>query len=234
MYKKILIFSFFISGIFGLDDRQKLSEALGHLIGKNFEALGLSVDINAFVKGIEDESAGKSSPLSEEKCFEAITFHQQEKLLEQSNKNLQDAINFLNENKNKTGIISLEEGNLQYKTLREGSGQLVQSYNSPLIRCKGQFLNGESFQSDSEEELLSLDEAIPGLSKGIVGMKEGEIRKLYIHPHLGYPNTHYVPANTLLIFEIELIRAEAAAERLTTFGQETIPFLKEPSFFNNP
>ena len=40
---------------------------------------------------------------------------------------------------------------------------------------------------------IPLDQTIPGFSKGIVGMKEGEKRRLFVHPDLGYGTTGQLP-----------------------------------------
>lgn len=226
MYKKILIFSLFISGIFAVDDKKKISEALGHMIGKNLESLEWPVDFTALVKGIEDEAAGRSSPLSDEECVQALTNFCQEKLKEKAVENLEKATDFLNNNKCQEGIVCLAEGQLQYKVLKEGTGQSVQAYNSPLVRCKGYFLGGEFFESGYEPQVISLEDAIPGLSQGIVGMCEEEVRTLYIHPKLGYENQQHLNPNSLLIFEIEIIKADASSETHTASDREMIPFLK--------
>ena len=49
---------------------------------------------------------------------------------------------------------------------------------------------------------------IRGWDKGVVGMKEGGIRKLTIPPDVGYGDkaTGTIPANSTLIFEVELIK----------------------------
>ena len=52
-----------------------------------------------------------------------------------------------------------------------------------------------------------LDETIIGFQKGTEKMKEGEKRRLYIHPELAYGNQDLTKPNGLLILEIELVKA---------------------------
>lgn len=61
-------------------DVAKVSEAMGHIIGKNLESLGLDFDMDAIVKGLKEESEGKSSPLNEDECVQAIVQLQEEKI----------------------------------------------------------------------------------------------------------------------------------------------------------
>ena len=194
------------------EDIAQLSEAMGHLIGKNLQSMGLPIDINALVRGMKDGCEGKESPLSEDECIEALATLQEETLSEQSAQNLYEANEFLAQNLKQEGIISLENGKVQYQIVKSGSGRVVQSYNSPLIRYKGRYLDGQAFGASSGDEVVSLDETIEGFSKGIIGMKEGEMRTLYIHPDLGYGPHGLSMPNALLVFEVELIQADASAE----------------------
>lgn len=61
-------------------DVAKISEAMGHIIGKNLEQLGVDFDLEAIVKGLKEESEGKSSPLNEDECVQAIATLQEEKV----------------------------------------------------------------------------------------------------------------------------------------------------------
>lgn len=61
-------------------DVAKVSEAMGHMIGKNLEELGLDFDLDAIVKGLREESEGISSPLNEDECVQAIAVLQEEKM----------------------------------------------------------------------------------------------------------------------------------------------------------
>ncbi len=68
-----------------------LSEAMGHLIGKNLDALGLDFDLDAIVKGLKEEAEGKASPLNEEECVQAIAFLQEEKIIQTAEQALDQA-----------------------------------------------------------------------------------------------------------------------------------------------
>lgn len=58
----------------------KISEAMGHMIGKNLDSLGLDFDLDAIVRGIKEESEGITSPMNEDECIQAIAVLQDEKM----------------------------------------------------------------------------------------------------------------------------------------------------------
>ena len=190
-------------------DLNKLSEAFGHMIGQNLESLGFNFDMDKVLTGLKDAIAGKTSPLSESETVEAITQLQEEQFQKQSLDNLSNAEDFLTKNAQKTNVVQVEEGKLQYVVQHEGTGAEVQPHFSPLIRYVGRFIDGKEFGSSQEDEVISLDETIPGFSKGLLGMKEGEKRTLYIHPELGYGVSGFLPPNSLLVFDIEIVKANA-------------------------
>lgn len=188
-------------------DIVKVSEAFGHLIAKNIESLGLNFDTSLIIRGIQDSLAGKPSPLSESECIQAITQIQEEAFQKQAKENLAKADEFLIKNASQIAVRELEKGKLQYKIEKEGHGEIVKEDYSPTIRYVGKFLDGTVFGASKDDEVISLKETISGFAKGIVGMKEGEKRTLYIHPDLAYGANGYLPPNSMLTFEIELIRA---------------------------
>lgn len=58
----------------------KISEAMGHMIWKNLDTLGLDFDLDAIVRGLKEESEGKISPLNEDECVQAIATLQEKKI----------------------------------------------------------------------------------------------------------------------------------------------------------
>ena len=187
------------------------------MIGKNLQSLKVPLDMEAIAKGLQDEAAGLSSPINEEDCLLNLVKLQEEK-------NLKDAITFLEANQKRKGIILLQDGKLQIEIVRKGEGQIVQSYNSPLVRLKKE--NNDS-KPDFKEEILALDEAIPGLRDGIVGMREGEIRKLYIHPELGNGKAGFDPPNSLLMVEVEVIEADASSDAHAASNIDSLPIFRD-------
>lgn len=188
-------------------DIKKISCTFGHLIGKNLEVLGVELDIEHLIEGLKDSFAGKKPPMSESECTQIIAKIQENILAKKAEANLKIAEDFLSSNKNREGVRELENGKLQFKIEKEGTGAVIEEHFSPTIRYTGKFLDGKILGSSQEDQVICLDETIPGLSKGILGMKEGELRTLYIHPDLAYGTTGYIPPNSLLTFEVQLIKA---------------------------
>ena len=192
-------------------DIAKVSEAFGHLFGKNLQNIGVKFDIAQIIKGLQDCAEGKDSPMTEMECIQAVTAVQEKAFKEQATENLKKAEAFLQDNAKIKGVVSLENGKVQYRIEQEGKGTAIEAHFSPLVKLTGKFLDGSLFNTSKEEERVYLEELIPGLRSGLVGMKEGERRTVYIHPELAYGTSGYFPPNTLLTFEIECMQANGAA-----------------------
>lgn len=204
-------------------DIKKISEAFGHILGKNLETIGVQFDVTQIVKGLQDSLAGKNPPMTESECIQAITTAQELVFKAQCTKNLSQAETFLANNSKTTGVISLEEGKVQYKVTEPGKGDSVDANSSPLIKYCGKYLDGAVFGASKEEESISLDEIIPGLKTGLIGMREGEKRTIYIHPALAYGTTGLLPPNSLLTFEIEVVKANSPLITETQDAQNPQP-----------
>lgn len=193
-------------------DMQKLSEAFGHFIGKNLKSPGLSFDLDSIIKGIREGAAGQPSPLTEKEYEKMMLAVQEKAFKEMSNTNLKSANDFMEKNKNESGIVELVPGKLQYQVLKEGTGEQVEPHASPKIHYTGKYQDGTVFGSSEEMSgpiTIPLDQTVPGFSKGIAGMKEGEKRRLFVHPDMGYGTSGQLPPNELLIFDVEVVKAKS-------------------------
>lgn len=195
-------------------DVSQISEAFGHLIGKNLDTPGFSFDIEGIVRGMRSAASGEESPMSEEQYSRAIAQIQEKAFAETAATNLDDAEAFLEENAHHNGIVQLEEGKLQFRIDQKGKGAAVAADATPVIHYTGKYIDGSIFgtSADGEPIPLPLDQTIPGFSRGIVGMKEGEKRTLFIHPELGYGTSGHLAPNSLLVFEVEIIEAQQTLE----------------------
>lgn len=194
----------------------ELSETLGHLIVRHLvTANGFTFSFDKIIKGMRDEKEGKAAPLSEEQYEQMISLMQEKLFEEAAIKNLSQANLFLEENRTLEKVISLEE-KLQYKVEELGQGDLVVTASStPLIHYEGKLLDGTLFASSHANNApiaLPMGQTIEGFHKGLVGMKEGEKRTLYIHPDLAYGVEGHLPPNSLLIFEVSIVKVDTKEE----------------------
>jgi peptidylprolyl isomerase len=193
-------------------DFSRVSKAFGHIIAKNLQSLGSDFDVKSILSGIEESLSGKPSPMSEEDTMQAVAAKQEESFKKESEKNLKEAENFLEKNKNEKGVVSLEDGKVQYKKLQSGDGLALDEKSLPVIKYVGKYLDSQIF-GQCEKDKITLNDAIIGFRKGLIGMKKGEKRMIYVHPELGYGSSGYMPRpNTLLSFEVELLDIESNVE----------------------
>lgn len=191
-------------------DCEKISKSYGNLFGRTLDIPGFELDLEALIQGIRDSQNGIEPPLSEEE-FEGVMAYLHEKaFLDTAEKNLQAAQDFLAENQKKDGMIVLEDGLVQYEVLATGSdSDCVGPESSPSIHFVGKFLDDVIFASSESDMPISitLSQTIPGIQAGLDGAKNGEIRRIYIHPERGYGAGNHLPPNSLLVFEIEVLEA---------------------------
>ena len=100
---------------------------------------------------------------------------------------------------------------LQFIDEVTGSGPQPQTGQQVTVHYTGMLENGTVFDSSVQRGTpaeFSVDRVIPGFREGIMGMKVGGKRKLFIPSALGYGAQgagKSIPPNSNLIFEVELI-----------------------------
>ncbi len=193
-------------------DVKKISETMGFYVVENLNAQNVVIDLDSLIRGIENAKAGKTPPLTKEEFAQIFMEYRKQAFDTKSTENLKTAEKFLSENSQDSEVLTLENGKLQYKILQKGSGEEVNEDNTPLIHYEGKFVDGKVFDSTQSRGApvpISLKTTIPGFKMGLSGMKQGEKRRLFIHPDLGYGTAGRLPPNSLLIFDIEVVEAEA-------------------------
>jgi len=204
-------------------DAQKFSYSIGFDIGHNLAQPQLkdSVDIKALEKGIEESTAGQTSRLTDQQRQDiktAISKKIQEKQLAeraaQSDKNKADGEKFLADNANKPGVKTTASG-LQYEVLSEGKGDHPKATDKVTVNYKGTLLDGTVFDSSydrGQPVSFPLGNVIPGWTEGVQLMTPGSKYKFYLPAKLAYGERGAPPKigpNATLVFEVELISAEA-------------------------
>lgn len=194
------------------NDMTKVSEALGNFIGRNLKSPGIQFDVESLIKGLRNGAEGKPSPMTDEEYEKAMVELQQKAFNALGTSNLEAADKFMKENATAKGVVEAVPGKLQYIILEEGKGPAVAEHGSPMIHYTGKFIDGTVFGTTENGDgpiSVSIDNTVPGFSKGLTGMKEGEKRRLFIHPDIGYGKSGQLPPNSLLIFDVEVVKAES-------------------------
>jgi FKBP-type peptidyl-prolyl cis-trans isomerase len=101
---------------------------------------------------------------------------------------------------------------LSYQLLATGSGDEARSGDKISVHYIGRLENGTVFDSSRDRGepftfRLGKGLVITGWDEGLVGMREGEQRRLIIPPALGYGSSDKgkIPANSTLTFDVEMV-----------------------------
>ena len=105
---------------------------------------------------------------------------------------------------------------LVIEDIKIGDGQEVEKFNIVTVNYTGLLEDGTKFESSLNTGrtpfrfTVGAGQVIKGWDEGLIGMKVGGKRKLTIPPELGYGSRDNgpIPANSTLIFEIDLLGIE--------------------------
>ena len=105
---------------------------------------------------------------------------------------------------------------LVIEDIKIGEGQEVEKFNIVTVNYTGLLEDGTKFDSSLNPGrtpfrfTVGAGQVIKGWDEGLIGMKVGGKRKLTIPPELGYGSRDIgpIPANSTLIFEIDLLGIE--------------------------
>ena len=193
--------------------KDSTSYALGADLGTNLKQQKVDIDYDVFMAGLLDGMVTDVVLLDNNQRREmmvALQRYIRDKAKEAGNTNLKAANEFLEKNKAENADVKVTPTGLQYKVIREGEGESPGKTDKVKVHYAGQLIDGSEFDSSikrGEPSSFGLNQVIKGWTEGLQLMKVGSKFEFYIHPKLGYgsrskPN---IPANSLLIFEVELL-----------------------------
>ena len=101
------------------------------------------------------------------------------------------------------------------RDLTVGTGAEAVSGTQVAIHYIGRLADGKQFDANGPNDSpfvfrVNAGEVVPGFDEGVTGMKPGGRRQVVIPPALGYGARENgpIPANSILVFTIELVRAQ--------------------------
>jgi FKBP-type peptidyl-prolyl cis-trans isomerase len=106
-------------------------------------------------------------------------------------------------------------GELKIEDVKVGEGAIAENGKKVTVHYVGTFPDGKKFDSSRDRGepftfTLGARQVIQGWDQGVLGMKEGGLRKLSVPPELGYGMNDYgpIPGGSTLLFEVELLKVE--------------------------
>ena len=197
-------------------ETEKVSYIIGTQIARNFKTQEVEVDLDSLMMGLKHALQGDKLVLSQDEMKKVYAVWQQKMRAKQAAKKAKEAAEnlaagtaFLEANKAKEGVKVLPSG-LQYKIITEGTGNTPTADDKVKTHYRGTLIDGTEFDSSYKRNRpaeFPVKGVIKGWTEALQLMKVGGKWELYIPANLAYGERGRpsIPANSTLIFEIELL-----------------------------
>lgn len=123
---------------------------------------------------------------------------------------------FLEENAKNSDVVTTVSG-LQYRVIKNGKGKKHPRLKDKVtVHYSGKLENGTEFDSSYKRGTplkFNVNAVVKGWTEALQMMVEGDKWELFVPPELGYGSRGVpgvIPPNSVLIFEVELIKAKAS------------------------
>ena len=190
---------------------EKLSYALGMVIGHNLKGMGVKgLDAAQFAQAAAAVIEGTATTLTDAEAQQLVSDFVQRQQAEAGKAVREDGERFLAENVKKEGVTVLPSG-LQYMVLKEGEGKKPKATDKVKCHYEGTLPNGTVFDSSyrrGEPAVFPLNGVIAGWTEGVQLMAEGAKYRFFIPYHLAYGERgagQSIPPYAALVFDVELI-----------------------------
>ena len=197
-------------------DKDKVSYTIGVQFGKNLKSQDVKVDPKMLAQGVADAMADKPQLTDEEMQATMMKMNEerQKEMAAEAEKNKKVAEDFMAKNKAVADVKTTASG-LQYKIIAEGNGATPKESDTVSVHYKGTLTNGTEFDSSykrNQPAEFPLKGVIPGWTEGLQLLKKGGKAQFWIPPQLAYGDRPRpgIPANSVLVFEVELLDVKAA------------------------
>jgi FKBP-type peptidyl-prolyl cis-trans isomerase FklB len=193
------------------------SYAIGLNMGSNLRADGVTIDPDAFIKGVKDALANTKPALSVEQMNAAlgklqadIDTRRNEKMTQAAEANTAQGAAFLKANGAKPGVVTLPSG-LQYQIVTAGTGPKPKSSDTVICNYRGTLIDGKEFDNSAQHggpASLPVNGVIPGWVEALQLMPVGSKWRLFVPADLAYGSRGAgddIGPNAALIFDLELL-----------------------------
>jgi FKBP-type peptidyl-prolyl cis-trans isomerase FklB len=206
------------------DDKDKISYSLGVDIGRTLQKFQLDLNEAALSQGIADVLGSKPMAMTDQQLQETLQAFQQKMMQKQQDamakkqeqmkvvaeKNKVDGKKFLADNAKKTDVKTTPSG-LQYKVIKEGSGDKPKDSDVVETNYRGTTIDGKEFDSSAKHGSsfsFPVNGVIKGWSEALKMMPVGSKWELYVPSELAYGDEGYgddIAPGSTLVFQVELL-----------------------------
>lgn len=194
------------------DTIQKVSYAIGTLLGTNLKAQGGdSLKLEFMTAGIKDVYENNKLKLEQQEAMMMVNTYMQAAVEAKSSKVKAENAAFLEKNKTAEGVKTTASG-LQYKVITSGKGKAPKATDKVTVHYTGKLIDGTVFDSSVERnEPITFDVGgvITGWTEALQLMHEGDKWMLFLPSEIAYGERgagEQIPPYSTLIFEVELIK----------------------------
>ena len=212
------------------DEKDKVSYSLGVDIGRTLQKFQLDLNEAALSQGIADVLDSKPMAMTDQELQTTLQAFQQKMIQKQqeaqskkqeemkgvAEKNEADGKKFLDDNSKKPGVKTTASG-LQYKVIKEGSGDKPKDTDVVETNYRGTTIDGKEFDSSAKHGSTAsfpVNGVIKGWSEALKLMPVGAKWELYVPADLAYGTEGYgddIAPGSTLVFEVELLNIKKNA-----------------------
>lgn len=192
---------------------EKLSYALGMVIGHNLKGMGVNELSADFAQAVNDVLTGQTPKVTDAEAQQLVQSFLQKQQEEAGKAIREEGEKFLAENAAKEGVTVLPSG-LQYTVIKEGEGRKPKATDKVKCHYEGTLTNGQVFDSSyrrGEPAVFPLNGVIAGWTEGVQLMSEGSKYRFFIPYNLAYGEHgagQAIPPYAALVFDVELLSIE--------------------------
>ncbi|MGL5949264.1 MAG: FKBP-type peptidyl-prolyl cis-trans isomerase [Aeromonas sp.] len=218
------------SAVSAKDFQEQSGYAIGLSMGKYIantlerqQTLGITLNNEHILKGVTD-GLNKKNDMSDEDLQKALQAYDAKineltkaKAEKEAVDNMKQGEEFLAANGKKEGVTTTASG-LQYSVEKMGTGEKPKATDVVKVHYTGTLTDGTKFDSSverGEPATFPLNQVIPGWTEGVQLMPVGSKFKFFLPSKLAYAEhgAGSIPANAVLIFEVELLSIEKSEEK---------------------
>jgi len=197
---------------------QKAGYFIGIQLGNQLKNSKEDIDLDALKLGMQDIFSDTKPRLTEDQMRKAMMAFQDKKLKKEMlrlEKAKKESLAYLEANKKKEGVITLESG-LQYKVIKAGEGKVSPTASDTVVtHYRGTLVDGTLFDSSYDRgapATFPVGGVIAGWTEALQKMKVGDKWQLTIPGELAYGKRGAPPSiapDATLLFDIELLEIKA-------------------------